>query len=88
MKTLNSNGFLVLTSVRNKENDTGLNASRGTEKETIIKNSGLSSSTVNRALKILLEQGLIAEAIKQVNKKAYYITEDGIKRLKEVKGRI
>lgn len=88
MRTLNSNGFLVLTSIRNKENNTGLNAARGTEKEIIIKNSGLSSSTVNRALKLLLEEGLIKEAIKQVNKKAYYITESGITKLKEVNGRI
>ena len=87
MRVLNSNAFIVLTNIRDKENDTGLHQARGTIKERIIEQSGLSSSTVNRALKLLLEEDLIAEAIKKVNKKSYYVTPKGIQRLKETKGR-
>lgn len=87
MRVLNSNAFIVLTNVRDKENNTGLSQARGTIKDRIIEQSGLSSSTVNRALKLLLEEDLVAEAVKKVNKKSYYVTPEGIQRLKEMKGR-
>lgn len=87
MRVLNSNAFIVLTNVKDKENNTGLYPSRGTIKERIIEKSRLSSATVNRALKLLLEEDLIAEGVKKVNKKSYYVTSEGINKLKEMKGR-
>lgn len=87
MRILNSNVFIVLTNIRDKDNDTGLHPARGTIKERIIEKSGLSSATVNRALKLLIEEGFIDEGIKKVNKKSYYVTPNGIIKLKEMKGR-
>lgn len=82
MKTLNNNSIKVLIKIRDKENNLGLCQGRGMTKEDIVKRSKLSVSTVNRAIKLLKEEGYINEAIKNVNKKAYYISEDGINMLK------
>ena len=82
MKTLNNNSIKVLIKIRDKENNLGLCQGRGMTKEDIVKRSELSVSTVNRAIKLLMEKGYINEAIKNINKKAYYISEDGIKMLK------
>lgn len=82
MKTLNNNSIKVLIKIRDKENNLGLCQGRGMTKDDIVKRSELSVSTVNRAIKLLMEKGYINEAIKNINKKAYYISEDGIKMLK------
>lgn len=76
MKELNNNTYLVLVSIRDKENNKGLCKARGMSKCDIVTKSGLSESTVDRALKVLLECGYIKEAIKQINKKAYYISQE------------
>ena len=82
MKTLNNNSIKILIKIRDKENNLGLCQGRGMTKDDIVKRSELSVSTVNRAIKLLMEKGYINEAIKNINKKAYYISEDGIKMLK------
>jgi predicted transcriptional regulator len=80
----NNNVYIVLQCIRDKENDLGLCEARGMTKELIEQKSKLSSSTVNRALAKLLNMGLIKEALKQVNKKAYYVTPEGVQRVKEL----
>ncbi|WP_195966728.1 hypothetical protein [Clostridium sp. 1001283B150210_160208_E6] len=84
MNTLNNNAFKILTVVGNKKDNIGLCEARGITKDLIVQKSGFSSSTVNRAIKVLLEHEFIAEAIMQVNKKAYYVTQKGINRIKEI----
>lgn len=83
MKELNNNSYLVLVSIRDKDNNLGLCKARGMTKYDIVQRSGLSESTVQRAIQVLITCGYIKEAIKQVNKKAYYISEDGVKEVLE-----
>ena len=82
MKTLNNNSIKVLIKIRDKENNLGLCQGRGITKDDIVKRSEWSVSTVNRAIKLLLEKGYINEAIKHINKKTYYISEDGMNMLR------
>lgn len=84
MAEANNNVYIVLQCIRDKNNDLGLCEARGMTKELIVQRSQLSTSTVNRAIIKLLELGLIKEAIKQVNKKAYYVTPKGVERVKEL----
>lgn len=87
MENLNTNCMMVLVSIVDRDNNLGLTKGRGTNKEKILKKSKLSLSTVNRSLKLLMKEELIDEALKQVNKKAYYVTEKGKDKLKEIKGK-
>lgn len=82
MKELNSNHIKVLINIRDKKNDIGLCMGKGMTKDELIKRCGLSASTINRAIRILLQNGYIKEAIKNVNKKSYYISEDGLNMLR------
>ena len=84
MADANNNVYIVLQCIRDKEHDLGLCEARGMTKELIESRSELSSSTVNRAISKLLELGFINEALKQINKKAYYVTPKGIERVKEL----
>lgn len=88
MKTLNSNIYKVFISIRNKEENLGMCSCRGMTKDKIIERTGLSRSTVNNALKILLENEFIEEGVKQVNKKAYFITEKGMKNYFEINKKV
>ena len=83
MKALNNNTYLVLASIRDKDNNLGLCKARGMTKVDILKRSELSESTVQRAIELLLALGYIKEAIKQVNRKAYYISEEGMKEMQD-----
>ena len=82
---LNSNDYKVLICIVDKEKNIGLSQARATTKEIICNSSKLSLSTVNRAISKLLEEELIAEGIKNISKKTYYITKKGIERLREIK---
>ena len=84
MAEANNNVYIVLQCIRDKDHDLGLCEARGMTKELISKKSELSISTINRAIPKLLELGLIKEALKQINKKAYYVTPKGIERVKEL----
>lgn len=83
MKEINNNTYLVLASIRDKDNNLGLCKARGITKGDILKRCGLCESTVNRAIDLLIACGFIKEAIKQVNKKAYYISEEGMEEIKQ-----
>lgn len=61
---------------------------RGMTKDKIMEKTKLSRSTVNNALRILLENEFIEEGVKQVNKKAYYITEKGMKHYCEINKKV
>ena len=87
LKVLNSNDYVVLASIRYPEKKLGECEAYGITKDLIIERSKLSSSTVNRSLPKLLRAGLIKEAIKRVNKKAYYLSPLGAKRLIEIRKR-
>lgn len=84
MAEANNNVYIVLQCIRDTKLDLGLCEARGMTKELIAQKSQLSSSTVNRAIAKLLELGLIKEALKQINKKAYYVTPKGVERVKEI----
>lgn len=83
MKEINSNTYVVLASMRDKENNLGMCKARGITKGDILKRTGLCESTINRAIDLLIACGFIKEAIKQVNKKAYYISEEGMEEIKQ-----
>lgn len=87
MQVLNTNDFLILSCIGDKERNLGLCEARGMTRQMITDKSGLSMSTVIRSTNKLLEAGLIGNAIKQINTKAYYVTEYGIQRLKEINKR-
>lgn len=82
MITLNNNSIKILINVRDKENNLGLCKGRGITKDILKEKSGLSESTINRAIKLLKDEGYIDDAIKNINKKAYYISKKGIEMLK------
>ena len=85
MKSLNTNDFVILSSIRDKKNNFGMCKARGSTVKMIVDRSKLSESTVRRSLKKLLARNFIDYAIKQVNKDAFYVTEAGIKEISEVK---
>lgn len=85
LRILNSNDLLVLVSIRDKVNNTGLCGARGTTKEVLVKKSALSLSTINRSVKKLKDCGLIEHGIKQGNKTTFFVTTKGIDILKEAK---
>lgn len=87
LRTLNSNDYVVLSSIRFPEKNLGECEAKGITKDLLVERSKLSKSTINRSLPKLLKAGLIKEAIKQVNKKAYYLSAKGIQRLAEVRKR-
>ena len=84
MVILNSNDFVVLSSIRNKKNNLGLCKARGTTIKTLIEVTKLSDSTVRRSIKKLLQKEYIDYGIRQVNKDSFYVTEKGIKELEDV----
>ena len=85
LRILNSNDLLVLVHVRDKVNNTGLCSARATTKSVLVKNSGLSLSTINRSVKKLKECGLIDNGVKQGNKATFFVTSKGISILKEAR---
>ena len=85
MKSLNTNDFVILSSIRDSKNNFGMCKARGSTVKMIVDRSKLSESTVRRSLKKLLARNFIDYAIKQVNKDAFYVTETGIKEISEVK---
>ena len=84
MAILNSNDFKILSCIVDKENDLGMCEARGITKKALAKRSNLSESTINRSIKKLLDEELIANAIKQINTNAYYITLKGENRMDEI----
>lgn len=86
MQILNTNDFLILSCMRDKDKNLGLCEARGMTRKTISEKSELSMSTVIRSTNKLLNAGLIKHGIKKVNTMTYYVTEEGIVRLKEVYG--
>lgn len=85
MKSLNTNDFIILSSIRDSKNNLGMCKARGSTVKMIIEKSNLSDSTVRRSLKKLLARNFIDYAIKQVNKDSFYVTELGIREISEVK---
>lgn len=83
LKILNTNDLVVLSCVRDKENNTGLCSARGTTKAVLVEKSELSLSTINRSVKKLVECGLLENGVKQVNRTTYFITSKGLEILKE-----
>ena len=84
MTILNSNDFRILSCIVDKEYDLGMCEARGITKKALIDKTELSESTINRSIKKLLDEKLIANAIKQINTKAYYITIKGEDRINEI----
>jgi predicted transcriptional regulator len=84
MTILNSNDFRILSSIVDKEHDLGMCEARGITKKALVEKTNLSDSTINRSIKKLLDEELIANAIKQINTKAYYLTLKGEERMNQV----
>ena len=84
MTILNSNDFRILSSIVDKEKNLGMCEARGTTKKALAEKTSLSDSTINRSIKKLLDEELIANAIKQINTKAFYITLKGEERMDQV----
>lgn len=84
MTILNSNDFRILSSIVDKDKDLGMCEARGITKKALAEKTNLSDSTINRSIKKLLDEKLIANAIKQINTKAYYLTLKGEERMNQV----
>lgn len=84
MTILNSNDFKILSCIVDKEHDLGMCEARGITKKFLAEKAKLSDSTINRSIKKLLDEKLIANAIKQINTNAYYLTIKGEDRINEI----
>lgn len=84
MVTLNNNACMVLASIREKDGDIGLCEGRGMTRDRIVSKTNLSPTTVIRALKLLISCGYVNEGIRQISKKTYYITKEGVNKLIEL----
>ena len=85
MKSLNTNDFIILSSIRDSRNNFGMCKARGSTVGMIVLRSKLSESTVRRSIRKLLEKGFIDYGLKQINKDSFYVTELGINEIGEVR---
>lgn len=85
---LNSNDYKILESIFDKSENRGISLGRGTTKKQIIEKTGFSVGKVGATLKALRELELIDYAVKRVQADAFYITEKGINRIKELRTNI
>lgn len=88
MANLNSNDYKILESIIDREKNRGLSTGRGSTKKQIMEKAKLSNVKVGNTLKALLEEELIAFAVKHAQANTYCITEKGIAKLKELKTNI
>ncbi|MBP3931041.1 winged helix-turn-helix domain-containing protein [Romboutsia timonensis] len=81
---LNNNDYIILSSVRDKDNNLGLCKARGMTIDSLVDKSKLSTSTVRRSIKKLLDREFIDYGVRQINKNTFYVTEKGLMELKSV----
>lgn len=87
MRIINNNSIKILVRIRDVENNLGLCEGRGMTKEQITTRCEMSTSTINRGIKLLKDNGYIKEGIMSINRKTYYITQQGINLLKAINKR-
>lgn len=84
-----ANEYNIMEAIIDKDNkNKGLIALYGTTKSEIICKTGLSSTKVHVTLQKFENQGLIKRGLKQGNSNSYYLTEEGLLKLKEIKGMV
>lgn len=88
MDILTSNDYKILQNIVDMEGKRGLTKGRGTTKKRIAERTGLSLTKIQNTTKILLELGLIGNAVRQGHANAFYVTKKGYKRLAELKQNI
>lgn len=82
------NDYAILESIVDRnDGEKGIIKTRGTTKKEIMQKTGLSITKVTNTLLQFESKGLISQALKVKNSKAYTITEDGMKELFKLKGR-
>lgn len=90
MKTYNynSNDIVIFRAIYNEKEQRGMSLAKGSTIEDILRNldleKPLSEAKVRATVRKLKEDGYIAEGIKVVNLKTYYITIKGLELLEEI----
>jgi len=84
MNNLNNNDYRILACVVDKEKNRGLAIGRGSTLKQIVEKTGFSIVKVRNTVMILLEEGLILEAVKKAQAKSYCMSEKGVNKLKEL----
>lgn len=85
---LNSNDYKILESIIDVKNNRGKSKGRGSTLKQIAEKTELSEIKIRKTIKVLLELGFIDFAVKKVRANAYYVTEDGVKNITEVRKNI
>lgn len=81
------NDYAILEAVVDKnDKNKGVIKKNGTTKKEIMGKTGLSITKVTNTLLNFENKGLIAQALKVNNSKAYVLTEEGLKELCKMKG--
>ena len=80
----NTNDIKILCSIVDKDTQRGLSLGKGTTVEQLQKKTKFSVPKIRRTIKKLKEDGLIADGIRIVSHKSYYVTDDGIKKMDEL----
>lgn len=88
MYNFNSNDYKILECVVDKDKNRGLSLGRGSTLKQIVDKTGLSIVKVRNTIKILLQKGYVIEGVKKERAKSYCITEEGIKKIRELKKNI
>lgn len=79
--------YNILEAIIDKNNKTkGVIALYGTTKKEIEDKTSLSKTKIFTALQKFENQGLVKKGLKQGNSNSYYLTEEGLLKLKEIKG--
>lgn len=81
------NDYKILQSIISKDGK-GLSRLRGVTLKEMSESTGLSLSKVKQSKDLLISNGYIAEGVTKVRAKTYYITNDGINELKDVKRKV
>jgi hypothetical protein len=88
MQRLNSNDYKILESIVDREKNRGLAKGRGSTLKQIVEKTQFSDVKVRNTLKVLLELNYISEGVKKVKAKSYYLTEDGLRELVDLRKNI
>lgn len=85
-KSLNVSDVKILIAISDKDNpSTGRSEIKGVTIKTLVTKTKYSHVKVRGTIKLLIQKGFVAEGLRNGNSKTYYMTDDGIKLLKEYK---
>ena len=78
---MTKNDIFILNSIKKID---AINPLKSVPVSTLCKNVSLSHTKIRSSVKTLIDEGFVCEGYMQKNAKTYYITEGGIKLIKEL----